>query len=375
MIYRPVENTATSDSDSLNQKSIYTRGLWDASVAELMTFFTSSTQNVTSNDYYYEIWSSSSLECSDEQMFSVAYAHISGSGSANVGGNSNDTPSRAIFSQYKLSCLDGDEEGFVIHGSNGYKKTLTDFYVININRSKIGDKLDPGNFEINLAELSGSGKSNNVHTGSNVQVNSSNKVMTFIDNSQDLYNDVTCAGLIETSYHLVSGSLNDGIHTTGTGTPETNTNFTSYGIVYPNSGLVILDPSKLNEYLSFNTVTGSNINGDNAYKLFTSISGAADIGHKIKARNVEHKTTNHYFIRVGSVMANYTNNPTYVIDNGTLSTTGTIKNECFKTDPITYITTVGLYNNSRDLLAIAKLSKPIMKTQNTDLLIKIRLNW
>jgi hypothetical protein len=52
-----------------------------------------------------------------------------------------------------------------------------------------------------------------------------------------------------------------------------------------------------------------------------------------------------------------------------------IKNECFKTDPVTYITTVGLYNNSKDLLAIAKLSKPIKKTQNTDLLIKIRLNW
>jgi hypothetical protein len=74
-------------------------------------------------------------------------------------------------------------------------------------------------------------------------------------------------------------------------------------------------------------------------------------------------------------MANYSNNPTYVVDNGTQSTTGMIKNECFKTDPVTYITTVGLYNNSKDLLAIAKLSKPIKKTQNTDLLIKIRLNW
>ncbi len=74
-------------------------------------------------------------------------------------------------------------------------------------------------------------------------------------------------------------------------------------------------------------------------------------------------------------MANYSNNPTFTYDNTSASTTGMIKNECFKHDPVTYITTVGLYNNNRDLLAIAKLSKPLKKTPDTDLLIKIRLNW
>ena len=347
------------------------RGLFNTSQS-LDCYLTSSSQTAKSKEYYYQVTDCDN--CDRTPYFGLSYGNKNGSGSIWSGYEVSDTPSKAIYSQNRLLTLELPEKDFKFY-TNGVQTASNDIYVLHFNRNAIVNKLDPGNFEINLAELSGSGKANNVHTGSNVQVNSSNKVMTFIDNSQDLYNDVTCAGLIETSYHLVSGSLNDGIHTTGTGTPETNTNFTSYGIVYPNSGLVILDPSKLNEYLSFNTVTGSNINGDNAYKLFTSISGAADIGHKIKARNVEHKTTNHYFIRVGSVMANYTNNPTYVIDNGTLSTTGTIKNECFKTDPITYITTVGLYNNSRDLLAIAKLSKPIMKTQNTDLLIKIRLNW
>ena len=347
------------------------RGLFNTSQS-LECYLTSSVQTAKSKEYYYEI--TDCEDCGRTPYFGLSYGNKNGSGSIWSGYEMSDTPSKAIYSQNRLLALELPEKEFKFY-TNGVQTTSNDIYVLHFNRNSIVNKLDPGNFEINLAELNGRPYSNNLYTGSNVQVSSSNKVLSFIDNSQDIYEDVTCVGSMETSYYLVSGSLNSGIHTSGTGTPETNVNFTSYGIVYPNFGLVVFDASKLNEYLSFNTVTGSNINGDNAYKLFTSISGAADIGYKMKARNVEHKTTNHYFIRVGSVMSNYSNNPTYVVDNGTQSTTGMIKNECFKTDPVTYITTVGLYNNSRDLLAIAKLSKPIKKTQNTDLLIKIRLNW
>jgi hypothetical protein len=34
-----------------------------------------------------------------------------------------------------------------------------------------------------------------------------------------------------------------------------------------------------------------------------------------------------------------------------------------------------LYNDAEELLAVAKLSKPVKKTPETDILIKIRLNW
>ena len=368
MIYRPVENTATSDSDSLNQKSIYTRGLWDASVAELMTFFTSSTQNVTSNDYYYEIWSSSSLECSDEQMFSVAYAHISGSGSANVGGNSNDTPSRAIFSQYKLSCLDGDEEGFVIHGSNGYKKTLTDFYVININRSKIGDKLDPGNFEINLAELSGSGKSNNVHTGSNVQLKVNGTLITLIDDSNDSTNSFEFSDKTSTVKNIVSGTLANGIYDISD--PQ------YYGLVYPDRGVIILDAHALNQSSSFNTVSGSQTAGDNAYKLFTSISGAASVKNNgFTARAVDIKNQHYVFVRIPNTAFNYSNNPTYVTSSQDISSKGLIREQSFVEYPYSYITTVGLYNANRELIAVGKLSKPILKSPTSELSITVKLEY
>ena len=47
----------------------------------------------------------------------------------------------------------------------------------------------------------------------------------------------------------------------------------------------------------------------------------------------------------------------------------------FRTDPKAYITTVGLYNNANELLAVAKLSKPILKSTSREALIKVRLDF
>ena len=71
-------------------------------------------------------------------------------------------------------------------------------------------------------------------------------------------------------------------------------------------------------------------------------------------------------------MSNWTNNETYY----TQSVAG-VKEIIpgMKTDPKTYITTVGLYNNANELLAIAKLSKPILKSKAREALIKVKLDF
>ena len=46
-----------------------------------------------------------------------------------------------------------------------------------------------------------------------------------------------------------------------------------------------------------------------------------------------------------------------------------------KQDPKTYITSVGLYNNANELLAIAKLSRPILKSRAREALIKVKLDF
>jgi hypothetical protein len=353
----------------MRKKSI--KGLFNLSQS-LDCYHTSSTKTVTQKEYYYEVTDCD--DCGRTAYFAVAYGNYKGSGSISSGYEKDDSPSKAIYSQYRLLTLDPHEKNFTFY-DGGELKTPDDIYVINYYRNGLSDKLDIGNFEINIAELSGSGIENNVHTGSNVKVSGSNpNILSLIDNSAIFENEDTCANDDPNYYYdIVSGSLSNGIHSSGEGTIQTNEDLTTYGKVYPNLGVIVLDGHKLNVSASFNSVSGSGINGDNSFKLFTAISGAAAVGKPMRARNVKFKTTNHYFVRIPSGEANYSTNPTYVYDSG--ENKGKIKNACFIDNPMTYITTVGLYNSKRDLIAVAKLSRPIKKTKENDVLIKIRLNW
>ncbi len=335
-----------------------TKGLFDG-LQTLECHHTSSTQPTASKPYYYEVTDCDS--CGKTPYFAVAYGHNQGSGSMWAEGELNDTPTRSIYGQYRSIALDLPETQFTFY-TNGQPTASKDVYVINFNRRGMSDRVDPGNWELALTELRGGSYANNVFTGSNVAVSSSNKILTFIDDSGDRSDTISCTHDPYVSYDVISGSLTYGEYTTASRH--------TYGIVYPNLGIIVLDPYKMNTELGFNTVTGSNIAGDNAFKLFTSISGSAVTGSYMKARNLNYKTTNHYFVRVAAPFANYSNNPTYVSGSE-----GQFFHPCFDTNPQTYITSVGLYDDFNRLVAVAKLSKPINKSFDNDVLIKIRLNW
>jgi len=345
-----------------NQQDEVTKGLWTGNVANLLTFFTSSAQTATQKQYYYEVFNSASSAVTAEPQFSVAYGNRLGSGSLIVGGGgNNDTVSRAIYSQYKQLLLEPGDTTFTFNGVNSDQ-----IYVINVNRARFRERLDEGNIQINLAELQGNNYANNVFTGSNVAVSSSGKYITLIDDSRTVTN--TNLGNAGLRYDLVSGSLDAGIHNSSA--PQ------YYGIVYPQLGIIILDANALNRSASFNTVTGSNINGDNAFKLYTSISGAALItdayGEKLgfEARSSEQVKSAHYFVRIKNSEYNFSNNPSFV--TGSL---GEFAQPTFVGDPKVYITGVGLYNGAGEMLAVAKLSKPLLKSFTREALIKVNYNY
>jgi hypothetical protein len=80
-------------------------------------------------------------------------------------------------------------------------------------------------------------------------------------------------------------------------------------------------------------------------------------------------SSRYFFTRVKNAESNYTTNPTVIDSNGNLLYTQLIYN------PQTYITTVGLYNNSGDLLAVAKLNKPLVKDFTKELLLRVKLDF
>jgi CxxC motif-containing protein len=67
---------------------------------------------------------------------------------------------------------------------------------------------------------------------------------------------------------------------------------------------------------------------------------------------------------------NFSNNPTF-----TTGSEGDLAEPTMIGDPKTYITTVGLYNTNKELLATAKTSKPIQKSFTKEILLKIKLDF
>jgi hypothetical protein len=75
-------------------------------------------------------------------------------------------------------------------------------------------------------------------------------------------------------------------------------------------------------------------------------------------------------VRLRNKEYNYSNNPTF-----SNTSTGVLVQSEFKNDPKVYITTIGLYNDSNELLAVAKLSKPVRKSFDEEVLLRVRLDF
>lgn len=339
-----------------NQKTFITRGLFSGDSSALTVTFTSSLQSSASKAYYYETWNGTGS--TSQAQYSVAWGHRLGSGSS-AQGTLNDSPSKAIYSQYKQLLLNPGDAAFTF--ANG--ESPDSAYFININRARLKDRLDPGNWQLSLAQLSGSAVANNLHTGSNVRPLPGGTHITLIDDSGDTQEAVTTAG--GRVFNIVSGSITNGIHNPSA--PH------YYGLVYPDMGIFVLNDLALNRSASFNSVSGSNIAGDNAWKLYTSISGSIvsdPVNRSFQARNEEAVTSTYYWVRVFNSEYNFSNNPSF-----TTGSLGAFSQPTFINDPKTYITTIGMYNDRQELLAVAKLSKPLRKSFTDEAVIQVKLDF
>ena len=81
--------------------------------------------------------------------------------------------------------------------------------------------------------------------------------------------------------------------------------------------------------------------------------------------------TETYFCRALPSEMNFSSNPTYISGSNK-----ELKYLTMRDEPQTYITSIGLYNRKKELLAIGKLEKPLLKKYNTEcnFHVRIRLN-
>lgn len=340
-----------------NQTEVVTAGLWSDNLASLTTYFSASSQTTTQRRYYVDVYQSTPSADGAAVQFALAFGHALGSGSDSQG-QLNDSPSKAVYSQYRQLLLAPTDTRFTTAGSGS-----TDYvYVINFKRNRMKERLDPGNWEIPLQSVAT--RATNA-TGS-VTMHATSSVITLIDDSSIASAAIGQSGKV---YNIVSGSINSGVYN--------STAPVYYGLAYPDYGTLILDGKMLDQKLGFATNTGSSSEGNNHFVLYHSISGSGKFtdpatadSYGFIARNSEKVTSTHYFVRIKNAEYNFSNNPSYV--SGSV---GQIAQSTFIGDPKTYITTVGLYNDSQELLAVAKLSKPLLKSFQREALIRVKLDF
>ena len=330
-----------------NNQETVTRGIFSGNVGTLTGYYTQSGLSNAQQSYFTDVYDKDVSDSTAVEQFSLAYGHYAGSGSKDTTGNlNNDTPSRAIYKQYAQLLLPPDDKKFTFNGTNS-----DSIYIINFNRARYREKIDPGNLEINLAHGC---------TGSNY--------VRLIDDSS-VAGTVGEAGLI---YNVVSGSIDAGTSIYNATSP------TYFGLLYPQHGIVILNGDKLDEApgakggAGWTTNTTSGAAGRNHLRTFNAISASYSTNSTLglQARSSEQVKSTYYFVRLKNAEYNYSNNPSFV--TGSL---GQLAYSTFVYDPQVYITSVGLYNDRKELLAVAKLSQPLLKSFTREALIKVKLDF
>ena len=336
-------------SDIVTSNDQVITSTWSGNTNQLSTFFTSSTQYVLTNadsqgQFFMNVFSdsvSSSLE------FSIAYGNRKGSGSVNFTEGDGDadgySAARSIYGQYR-NLVYGDENTDFQFGNY----TPDDIFVINVDRSRYKEHLKTG---FNLI-LSGS-------TGTDIYLTDDS---SFNAGASTLTN-------IGRQFNIISGS--NGSIATGF-TDINNTDSGSYGFFYPDAGFMILNGDALRDkdIVSYTAQTGSSAtqattDRTGSLELFKAISGSGNF----ELDSVENLNAQYLFARVKNQEFNYSSNPSFIDDEGNLRYTSMIS------QPTTYITTVGLYNDNNELLAVAKLSQPLPKDFTRESLIRIKLDY
>ena len=315
-----------------------TQAAWEGSAPTLTTFFTSSAQvDANTGNYYYNIYAANpATNASASVQMGIAYANLEGSGSTNFNPLVDGVgASRVIYGQYRTLVL-GDENSQFVFGD----VTGSYFHALSIERSVYKEKL---------------------FTGFNLVLNNGSDTVHLTDNSGDVssitFND---AGRV---YQVVSGS--GGSAFSGNGYTAASA---SYGLFLPDIGTILLNTAALTASsaaggIGMTVSQSSNSKGLNPQYLYDSLSS-------FTLRSEETLTSDFVFVRARNSEFNYTENPSYISGS-----TGEIIYPVLVDSPQTFISSVGLYNDNNECVAVAKLSKPLQKDFTKELLLRVKLDF
>ena len=260
-----------------------------------------------------------------------------------------------------------DEDGNILAGGT----KLRNVFFLNFSRLLCKDEIKKGTFELELGV-------NKAFNQGGVTFNKRLKITDYSGSNGYFTNSP--AGEYGVLY--ATGSNGDKIlelalTNDGVGQP-------AVGLLFYQAGIAVLSGSVFNDAADGgvlnNTTTaetqqmGSDF-GDTGFQHITGseISASADAIrnriYNLQFNNTTELNSTIYFCRANHNEFNYSANPTYLSGSKIRVKTNSTDN------PVSYITTVGLYNDNNELMAVAKLSEPLKKTPDTEFTLRTRLDY
>jgi len=322
---------------------------WTTGNPTLNAFYTSSTQfNGSSGDYYINVYDTTTTA---SVQFAIAYGNSAGSGSANYNNMvDGKSPTSTIYGQYQDLVL-GDENTDFIFGTI----TSSQFFALSIERQCYKESIFLGSMTLLLSGSSGS--------------------ISLTDNS-NYVTSVTYTGGGTRVFQLISGSAGNRATITSRNTSEGySANSGSYGWLLPDIGTILLNPLALADFAVSGGI-GLQYSGSATASAApnispnTSLFNSVNLGSSFTLNSQETITSDFVFVRPRSSEFNYSENPSFISGS-----TGEVLYSDFINNPQTYITTIGLYNDTNQLLAVAKLSRPLPKNFTKEALVRVKLDF
>jgi hypothetical protein len=236
-----------------------------------------------------------------------------------------------------------------------------EIFVLSARRSNMKDRINKGTWQINL---SGSNTAGAGITALNLKDDSSTTepVATPVG---DRYNIVSCS-----TAGVIAGAAS----------------VRTFGFFYPDAGIMVFSAAELSASIpgkgssrqdvvlfnsgsqkGFGFSTGVDTNEQTALRFVNCLQPS---GASLKFRDEENQVSAQYFCRVRSSQMNFSNNPTFV--SGSLNE---LRQSTMKGNPTTFITSVQLYNDAGDMVAVGNLSTPLKKNFSSEATIKVKLTY
>lgn len=361
-IYQPFESTDIISGKTTGVSSGYFPGgdikisqsFFQTSSAQVKLTGSNGIYDVLNGLYYTNVYNNNVNN--PQMLFSISYGSVSGGGTS--GSNLVFSSSAAVYAQYKnllLGISDLDGKFSFKTGSAGSSTYITssEVFILSFSSDLMKDQIDRGQWNFTISGSNGS---------SSVSLIDEYSILSSAEQKEQ-----------RLVYQIISGSYNESIGQND----AYDTNYRGLGLFYPKNGIVVLNANKLSEYAghAFNNTTGSTI--INHQELFKKLKAAGNLNPSsvMRVRKTEMVPSSHYFIRVKNQDYNFSNNPSFIYQTTDENNTKGEIISGLQTDPKTYVTTVGLYNELNELIAVAKLSRPTKKDFTNELLIRVRLDF